>query len=109
MLEDYVAVSVLALYYDVPSSNHAEVYILELCKINDKQNRRWKWSILNRSVARKTRNNCFEPTVESSLGMLTDLEAALFGGSLRVEQVPDDLIVDLQHRKLDLEQGATVL
>ena len=41
--------------------------------------------------------------------MLTDLEAALFGGSLRVEQVPDDLIVDLQHRKLDLEQGATVL
>ena len=37
MLEDYVAVSVLALYYDVPSSNHAEVYILELCKINDKK------------------------------------------------------------------------
>ena len=48
MLEDYVAVSVLALYYDVPSSNQAEVYILELCKINDKQNRRWKWSILKR-------------------------------------------------------------
>ena len=38
-----------------------------------------------------------ELTVKPSLGMLPDLQASLLGGPLRVEEVPDHFVVDLQH------------